>query len=362
MNSVNVLDPTELNNEGWEVLGYRDLCLSQNDYDGTNFGARISSVFVLLVVSGIGSFFPLVSLRCKWLRMPAWCFFVTRYVGSGVIVATAFIHLLAEGTSALSNECLGGIFDEYPWGEGICLMGLFAMFFFDLLAHRHITKKTNSKIRALEEDDNENPIEAMPGSMMEIEKLDNIDTEEVGFSKKQDKSSKLQEIMQDDFLALQMFNSFILEFGIVFHSVFVGLSLAIAGAEFKSLYAAIAFHQFFEGLGLGTRFALTAWPENKKYIPWLLSLAYSLVTPVSIAIGLGVRETYPPGSRTGLITTGVFDSFCAGLLIYNSLAELIVFDFFHSPEFKGDESAKTFIAFVLLSIGAFAMALIGKWA
>src|SRR5699024_42937 len=46
-----------------------------------------------------------------------------------------------------------------------------------------------------------------------------------------------------------------LEFGIIFHSVFVGLTLAVAGDEFKTLYIVLVFHQLFEGLGLGTRLA-----------------------------------------------------------------------------------------------------------
>jgi zinc transporter 1/2/3 len=48
----------------------------------------------------------------------------------------------------------------------------------------------------------------------------------------------------------QLTSIFILEFGIVFHSVFIGLTLVVSGEEFTVLYIVIVFHQTFEGLGL----------------------------------------------------------------------------------------------------------------
>ncbi|MCB7039489.1 ZIP family metal transporter, partial [Eggerthella sinensis] len=71
---------------------------------------------------------------------------------------------------------------------------------------------------------------------------------------------------------------FILEFGIIFHSVFVGLSLSVAGEEFEILFIVLTFHQMFEGLGLGTRVAETNEPESKKYTPWLMGLAFTLTS------------------------------------------------------------------------------------
>lgn len=36
---------------------------------------------------------------------------------------------------------------------------------------------------------------------------------------------------------------FILEFGVIFHSIFIGLTLAVAGDEFITLYVVLVFHQ-----------------------------------------------------------------------------------------------------------------------
>ena len=45
----------------------------------------------------------------------------------------------------------------------------------------------------------------------------------------------------------------ILEFGVIFHSVIIGLNLGVVGDEFSTLYPVIVFHQAFEGLGIGAR-------------------------------------------------------------------------------------------------------------
>ncbi|CUM45817.1 unnamed protein product [Debaryomyces fabryi] len=327
----------------------RDVCSSQNHFNGENLGARVSAVFVILAVSAFGAFFPLVVQRCPYFNLPKWCFFITRYFGSGVIVATGFIHLLAEADKALSDNCLGGIFAEYPWAEGIALMGVFFMFFLDIVAHKRLEDKANKK-------------EKLKVEIAEVQSENSLEMQDIKEEIKEDTSGDDNATPTEN-VYQQILNSFVLEFGIIFHSVFVGLSLAIAGDEFKALYVAIAFHQMFEGLGLGTRFAMTPWPKDKQYIPWILALAYSLTTPIAIAIGLGVRNSYPPGSRVALITTGCFDALCSGILIYNSLVELMAYDFIFSPEFKGDNGMQKMLwAYFCLAFGAAIMALIGKWA
>ena len=132
----------------------------------------------------------------------------------------------------------------------------------------------------------------------------------------------------------QMTAIFILEFGVIFHSIFVGLTLAVAGEEFNTLYVVLVFHQTFEGLGLGSRLAATPWPKSKHWTPYILALAYGLTTPISIAVGLGVRYAYSPGSQTALIVNGVFDSISAGILIYTGLVELMAHEFMFSPTMR----------------------------
>ena len=69
--------------------------------------------------------------------------------------------------------------------------------------------------------------------------------------------------IDDDHFAAQMTAIFILEFGVIFHSVFIGLTLAVAGSNFTVLYIVLTFHQTFEGLGLGSRLATAQWQGRK---------------------------------------------------------------------------------------------------
>jgi zinc transporter 1/2/3 len=134
-------------------------------------------------------------------------------------------------------------------------------------------------------------------------------------------------MIDDDHFAAQMTAIFILEFGVIFHSVFIGLTLAVAGSNFNVLYIVLVFHQTFEGLGLGSRLATAEWPKRKWWLPWVLGAAYGCTTPIAIAIGLGVQTTFTPGSPKTMIVNGVFDSISAGILIYTGLVELMAHEF-----------------------------------
>lgn len=150
----------------------------------------------------------------------------------------------------------------------------------------------------------------------------------------------------------QLTSIFILEFGVIFHSVFVGLTLAVAGDEFITLYIVLVFHQTFEGLGLGSRLATLPWPKSKRWTPYILASAYGLTTPIAIAIGLGIRTSYTPESANALIVNGVFDSLSAGILIYTGLIELMAHEFLFSNEMQSAPIKYVLSAFFLMVAGA----------
>lgn len=89
----------------------------------------------------------------------------------------------------------------------------------------------------------------------------------------------------------------ILEAGIIWHSVFIGLNFGVAGSEWSTLYIVLMFHQAFEGLGIGARLSTIPFPPKyKSWLPWVCIAGYGITTPISMAIGLGVRNTYNSGS------------------------------------------------------------------
>ena len=331
-------------------------CTTGNEYDG-RMGLRISSIFVILVGSIFGAVFPVVAKRFGGSGIPSWVFFITKYFGSGVIMATAFIHLLGPAEEALRNTCLTGPITEYGWVEGIILMTILVMFFVELMVMRYARFGQNDQL------DVENPIHS------HFDDDEDATTDErnrvvpgydnLGRSRR-DQDTEMSEKME--VYMAQLTSIFILEFGVVFHSVFIGLTLAVSGEEFTILYIVIVFHQTFEGLGLGSRLATLPWPRSKTLTPYILGVIYGISTPIAIAIGLGVRKTYPPNGRTTLIVNGVFDSISGGILIYVSLVELMAHEFMFTPSMRRAPVQTVLSALLLLSSGAALMALLGKWA
>ncbi|KAI9780162.1 MAG: hypothetical protein M1839_006999 [Geoglossum umbratile] len=332
-------------------------CDAGNEYDG-RMGLRISAVFVVLVGSMFGAIFPIIANRYEKLGVPGWVFFVAKYFGSGVIVATAFIHLLSPANDALRNPCLTGPITSYDWVAGIVLMTIFVLFLVELMCLRYakfgsMAKELNleyndKSARVLEhkhgdspENVNQHPIHAHT----DVEETPNGSSDSLA----ENYSAQLTAIL-------------ILEFGIIFHSVFIGLTLAVSGEEFTTLYVVIVFHQTFEGLGLGSRLAITPFPRSKRWTPYVLGLMYGITTPVAIAIGLGLRNSYPPGSATTLIVNGIFDSISAGILIYTGLVELMAHEFMFSSTMQKAKVSTMLWAYALMTLGAALMALLGKWA
>lgn len=75
------------------------LSLGVNEYDG-RLGARISALFVILVVSSAATFFPVLAARVRWLRINIYVYLFARYFGAGVIIATAFIQCVPQSSSS----------------------------------------------------------------------------------------------------------------------------------------------------------------------------------------------------------------------------------------------------------------------
>lgn len=336
-----------------------------NDYDG-HLGARISSIFVILVVSTCVTFFPVVARRMPRLRIPLAVYQFARFFGAGVITATAFIHLLDPAYSEIGPAtCVGltGGWAEYSWPPAIVLTAIMGIFLVDLSAKRYVEMKYGVS---------ETPnikdfiIARSTGDAVHRHSITNTGhSNGIATSPKDPHSrddAQTKEILLETISFRQQLAAFlILEFGIIFHSVIIGLNLGVAGSDFSALYPVLVFHQSFEGLGIGARLSGIPFPRQYRWLPYMLCLVYGLTTPISIAIGLGLRTTYDPGSFTANVVSGVLDSISAGILIYTGLIEFLARDFLFDPKSTRDGKALSLkIVYLLLGVGL--MALLGKWA
>lgn len=341
-----------------DVLCYLEI--SGNDYNG-HLGARISSIFVILFVSSAFTLFPVVSKRIPGWKIPFSVYIFARYFGTGVIVATAFIHLLDPAYKRIGPKtCVGqsGYWAEYSWCAAIVLASIVVIFLLDLAAEVYVEQKygvhkDESATEVFIQHEHHLDVQSAPDS----EKATHLPTPQ---TQDLNSSSDSDSQMAERSFRQQIAAFLLLEFGIIFHSIIIGLNLGVTGSEFATLYPVLVFHQSFEGLGIGAR--MSAIPFGKHtWLPWILCAAYGLTTPISIAIGLGVRTTYVPGSKVSLIIQGVLNAVSAGILIYSGLVELLARDFLFDPCRTKRRSRLLFMVVCTL-LGAGIMALIGKWA
>ena len=337
------------------------LAISDNDYDG-HLGARISSIFVILFLSSAFTVFPVVS---KWMpgwKIPLSLYIFARYFGTGVIVATAFTHLLDPAYKRIDPKtCVGesGYWAEYSWCAAIVLASVVIIFLMDLAAEVYVEHKYGVH-------------KGEDATNVFIQHEPHLNVQPIQDAEKTAPSPDLKELRdetwssEDDLVTAgrsfrqQIAAFLLLEFGTILHSVIIGLNLGVTGSEFTTLYPVLVFHQSFEGLGIGARMSAIPFGEHTS-LPWILCAAYGLSTPISIAIGLGVRNTYSPGSKVSLIVQGVLNAISAGPLIYSRLVELLARDFLLDPcRTKRRSRLLSMIACTLLGAGI--MGLIGKWA
>lgn len=99
------------------------------DSDVYNLPFHIGSVLIILFVSASACAFPIIATRFPQFRIPHRFLFVIRHFGTGVLIATAFVHLLPTAFVSLTNPCLPPFWNEtYPAMAGaIALVAVFAI-------------------------------------------------------------------------------------------------------------------------------------------------------------------------------------------------------------------------------------------
>jgi zinc transporter 1/2/3 len=348
---------------------------------------RIASIFIIMASSLFGALAPVLLSRQKKMHVPKFTFFVCKYFGTGVIIATAWMHLMAPASQQLGSPCLESRLGDYPWAFAIGLMTVMVMFFVEMMAarateggsehsHGHGMPADVEKDSVLIDDSpkrckRDEPLEAacphrtesaeggfhgpdprtIPGRPDDVSYPPGGE-DHLAHSRSHEEGDSYQN------LAAQVTALFILEFGIVFHSVFIGLTLGTT-PDIVILLIVITFHQMFEGLGLGSRLALAKWPPHRAWMPYLFSGIYALSTPIGIAAGIAAK---PTNATTQTLVNGIFDSISAGILMYTGLIELLAHEFMFNPHMRNASLKIQLFAFGCVALGAGLMALLAKWA
>ena len=279
--------------------------------DDYNLGLHVGSLFVVLAVSSLACAFPLLVLRFPRLRIPTGILFVVRHFGTGVLLATAFVHLLPTAFISLGDPCLSGFWtDDYPAMPGaIALLAIFLIAGIEMtfspekrccaapmtVGTGAVTIPRGTECRTIGEDGRCGSIDERTANSPAVARppVDNDKNHEHSDAEF-DLDAKITLTTEQEHRKAFL-QCVLLEVGILFHSVFIGMNLSVsAGREFIILFIAIVFHrklisseeaifgelaadrdgtETFEGLALGARIAALRW-ESKAVKPWLMCLAY----------------------------------------------------------------------------------------
>ncbi|KAG6861081.1 hypothetical protein C0995_004180 [Termitomyces sp. Mi166 len=331
-------------------------------------GLRIGSVFIILANSTAGALFPVLARRTSWLNVPKAAYEYTSFIP----IATAFIHLLSSGLDELGSQCLGTDsgwtiyamlltpLPIQPYALALCMLSIFVIFIVELVAFRWGMAKLEKLGIAYDPHGHDIGSHAAHGPEPNEVVSHEVSAQEKAHSQGDVESQDYGGVTVDN-AAAQIIGVAILEFGIILHSVLIGLTLA-TDQQFKILFIVIIFHQTFEGLGVGSRLAYMKLHPKYDWTRIVGALLYGITTPVGIVAGLGVRSSYDANSTTALIVSGVLDSLSSGILIYTGLVELIAHEFLFSKEMITASNFKLTYNIGCMFAGWALMSLLGRWA
>ncbi|KAI1273968.1 Fe transport protein 3 [Xylaria sp. FL0933] len=357
----------------------KPVCGSGNEVGEYDVGLHTLGLFLVLAASIFGAGFPVVAKKVKWLKVPTRVFFACKHFGTGVLIATAFVHLLPTAWLSLSNPCLPNFFIiQYPPLPGIIMMAsLFSLFIIEMWMNNKMGGHSHGGARGFEEPSNSagSTVTTVPPPRPQRPSTqESFETDMSSSGEKEVQTGELKEVVVSETVVEDVesqvdplvyrkmsMNITLLEGGILFHSVFVGITVSITIDGFIVLLIAIIFHQVFEGLGLGSRIAAVPYPEG-SIRPWLLVLAFGTTAPIGQAIGLATRNTYDPNSAFGLIIVGIFNAISSGLLIYAALVDLLAEDFLSEESNHVLTVKEKKFAFMWVILGAIGMSIIGAFA
>lgn len=153
-----------------------------------------------------------------------------------------------------------------------------------------------------------------------------------------------------------MIKAMVMEVSIAIHSVIIGFDLGVLTDEdlptIQALMIAFAFHQFFEGISLGTAVSATNFTLSFNFF---LGCFFSLTVPFGILLGMFLTS-----SENGETIAGIANAIAAGSLMYTGLIEMAAEDF--SDSYLVDRPLLKLKMYIALCIGCFCMAILAIWA
>ncbi|EPS73311.1 hypothetical protein M569_01444, partial [Genlisea aurea] len=327
---------------------------------------KLISIASILAAGLCGVSIPLIGKKRRFLTSDSNFFVAAKAFAAGVILATGFVHMLPDATSALTSSCLPQFpWRKFPFSGFIAMMAALGTLLADFVGTQYYERKHGKKQQQHQQQ--QPVVYSDPQSSCslsesricpETTKLFNGINEEEGGGHSH--SHGLGTVNEESSSVRRIIVSQVLEVGIVSHSVIIGLSLGVSQSPctIGPLLGALSFHQLFEGVALG---GCISQAELKTVHSSVMAVFFAVTTPLGIAVGIGISSVYEGGSPRGAVIEGVLDSISAGILVYMALVDLIGADFLSRRMSCSNVRVQAACYFALL-FGALLMSSLAAWA
>lgn len=317
---------------------------------------KLISMLVIFFTSVIGISAPVMLARV-FHGKPLYdkVILIIKCFAAGVILSTSLVHVLPDAYDALA-DCQ--VSSQHPWKDFpfsglVTLVGVLTALLVDLTATSHVDGYSHGHGHGKEVSGYERI-----GGHEEMKKTTTVVEIEVVEAVEERRRLKEEEMVK----MKQRMVSQVLEIGIIFHSVIIGVTMGMSQNKctIKPLVAALAFHQIFEGMGLGGCIAQAGFKFGTTAY---MCIMFSVTTPMGIVLGmiLFTMTGYDDSNPNALIMEGLLGSLSSGILIYMGLVDLIALDFFHNKLMSSETWLKK-TSFLALVLGSTSMSILALWA
>lgn len=117
----------------------------------------------------------------------------------------------------------------------------------------------------------------------------------------------------------------------------------------------------FEGIALGTCIADLPKAAAGTLQKLIMAGTFALITPIGMAIGIGVLDHFNGSDPSTLIAIGTLDALSAGILAWVGIVEMLARDWM-SGKLMNAGLIRTLSAMSALVAGLILMSVLGKWA
>lgn len=324
------------------------------EHDGYNVNSHIVALVGIFAASLAGILLPIIGKRMDSWSLPDFSLVVGKCLATGVIMGVALVHLLVPANESLTHKCAPKTLREWgPVAYAICAGAIFLMHACDLLTTSLLSSCFVGEVEGSHGE--QSPLledHSHPESRYERHGHAHglvLMTSQTGGTCVRTASIQFA------------VSAILLELGVSLHSVFVGLAVAFSGDNDLFAFAsAVYFHQFFEGIALGSRLADASLSQPFEAV---LAAVFTFSAPLGAAAGiaLAANQSLNTNGALFLATQGLLDALCAGILLYLGFGLLLV-DFPQDLRHRCPGTGGRCAMLLSLWAGAAAMVYISKYA